>query len=211
MSRCDRLPAANVTMECCRFTLSVFIASLCNIRRTQRNPHFRWPVLNYPSLAGFNCPLTSKASTSQNLEQSFSFRRRAGDGHLNFPSLGHTRNLLHRDTYPRERTTRSRRGSGRGGSVKARSAGVAWRAGSGSQWRPHSGFQDHGQNASPILSGTSTRSSNFFVFGAVPRCHGSQRVGRRTAPPGQTETAQARRHRRATDDRAAADAVIQAD
>jgi hypothetical protein len=58
ISRCDYRLAAEVKMECCRLTLSVLIASLGNVRSTQPNTHFRWPVLNCPSPAGFNYPLT---------------------------------------------------------------------------------------------------------------------------------------------------------
>ena len=36
--RCDQPCAAKVKIECCKLTLSSFIASLCNIRRTRRNP-----------------------------------------------------------------------------------------------------------------------------------------------------------------------------
>ncbi len=46
-----------VIIERCWLTLGV-IASLYYIRRTQRDLHLRWPVLNCPSLAGFNRPLT---------------------------------------------------------------------------------------------------------------------------------------------------------
>jgi hypothetical protein len=49
--RCDQPGAANVKIECCRLTLSMFIASLCRSRGTQRNASLK--------VAGFDCPLTA--------------------------------------------------------------------------------------------------------------------------------------------------------
>jgi hypothetical protein len=47
--RADQPWADSVTMECCRLTLSWFIALVCGSRRTQRNTHLK--------VAGFHSPI----------------------------------------------------------------------------------------------------------------------------------------------------------
>ena len=50
--------AASVAMECCRLTLSWFIAHLCGYRRSVRNPTLKVAGFICPSLAGFDRPMT---------------------------------------------------------------------------------------------------------------------------------------------------------